>query len=73
MCNLGHGSRDKSVIYTFQSEKVNRVATENIYIPLEDLKHERLVLGDRRKKKAEVKWVEWPVIIMDKSLSFREH
>jgi len=50
---------------------VNRVAAES-HLPLEDSKHERLVLRDRRRKKeAEVKWIKWPRVIIDKSLSFR--
>ena len=49
---------------------VNRVAAES-HLPLEDSKHERLVLDRRRKQKAEVKWIKWPGVIMDESLSFR--
>jgi hypothetical protein len=52
---------------------VNRIAAEN-HLPLEDSKHERLVLRNkRRKKNKEVKWVKWLGIIMDESLTFREH
>jgi len=50
---------------------VNRVAAES-HLPLADSKHERLVVRDRRRKKeAEVKWIKWPRVIMDESLSFR--
>jgi len=50
---------------------VNRVAAES-HLPLADSKHERLVLRDcQRKKKAVVKWIKWPGVIMDESLSFR--
>jgi len=53
---------------------VNRIAAEN-YLPLEDSKHERLVLRNmRRKKNKDVKWVKWLGIIMDtKSLTFKGH
>jgi len=52
---------------------VNRIAAEND-LPLEDSKHERLVLRNkRRKKNTEVKWVKWLGIIMDASLTFKEH
>ena len=54
-------------------EVVNRVAKVN-HLPLEELKHETLVLRKkRRKKNKDVKWVKWIGIIMDKSLSFKEH
>jgi len=54
-------------------EIVDRIAVEN-HLPLEDSKHERLVLRDkRRKKNAEVKWVKWLGIIMDESLTLKEH
>jgi len=52
---------------------VNRIAAEN-HLPLEDSKHEKLVLRNkRRKKNKEVKWVKWLGIIMDESLTFKEH
>jgi len=52
---------------------INRVALEN-HLPLEESKHEKLVLRDRkRKKKAEVKWVKWLGIILDESLTFEKH
>jgi len=52
---------------------VNRIVAEN-HLPLEDLKHERLVLQKkRRKKNKDVKWVKWLGIIMDESLTFKEH
>ena len=49
---------------------MNRVAAES-HLLLEDSKHERLGLDRRRKKKAEVKWIKWPGVIMDESVSFR--
>jgi len=49
---------------------VNRVAAES-HLPLEDSKHERLVLRDCQRKEAEVKWIKWPRVIMDESLSFQ--
>jgi len=52
---------------------VNRIAAEN-HLPLEDSKHERLVLKKkRRKKNKDVKWVKWLGIIMNESLTFKEH
>jgi len=52
---------------------VNRIAAEN-YLPLEDSKHERLVLQKkRRRKNKDVKWVKWLRIIIDISLTFRKH
>jgi len=52
---------------------INRVAQEN-HLPLEESKHEKLVLRDRkRNKKAEVKWVKWLGIILDESLTFEKH
>ena len=52
---------------------VNRIVTEN-HLPLEHSKHERLVLQKkRRKKNKDVKWVKWLRIIMDESLTFKEH
>jgi len=52
---------------------VNKIAAEN-HLPLEDSKHERLVLQKkRRRKNKKVKWVKWLGIIMDESLTFKEH
>jgi len=52
---------------------VNRIAAEN-HLPLENSKHERLVLQKkRRKKNKDVKWIKWLGIIIDKSLTFKEH
>jgi len=52
---------------------VNRIAAEN-HLPLKDWKHERLILQKkRRKKKKDMKWVKWLGIIMDESLTFKEH
>jgi len=52
---------------------VNRIAAEN-HLPLEDSKHERLILKKkRRRKNKDVKWVKWLGIIMDESLTFKEH
>jgi len=52
---------------------VNRIAAEN-RLPLEDSKHERLILQKkRRRKNKDVKWVKWLGIIMDESLTFKEH
>jgi len=52
---------------------VHRIAAEN-HLPLEDSKHEKLVLRNkRRKKNKEVKWVKWLGIIMNESLTFKEH
>ena len=52
---------------------VNRIAAEN-HLPLEDSKHERLVLQKkRRRKNKDVKWVKWLGIIMDESLTLKEH
>jgi len=46
-----------------------RVICMESHLQLEDSKHERLVLRDRRRKnKAEVKWIK---CIMDESLLFR--
>jgi len=51
----------------------NRIVAEN-YLPIEDAKDERLVLKKKkRKKNKDVKWVKWLGIIMDESLTFREH
>jgi len=53
--------------------EVNRIAEEN-HLPLEDSKHERLVLQTKkRKRSADVKWVKWIRIIIDESLSFNKH
>jgi len=52
---------------------VNRIAAEN-HLPLEDSKHERLILQKkRRRKNKDVKWVKWLGIIIDESLTFKEH
>jgi len=52
---------------------VTRIAAEN-HLALEDLKHKRLVLKKkRRKKNKDVKWVKWLGIIMDKSLTFKDN
>jgi len=52
---------------------VNMIAAEN-HLRLEDSKHEQLVLQKkRRRKNKEVKWVKWLGIIMDESLTFKEH
>jgi len=52
---------------------INRIAAEN-HLPLEDSKHEKLVLrNNRRKKNKGVKWVKWLSIIMNESLTFTEH
>jgi len=52
---------------------VNRIAVEN-HFPLEDSKHEWLVLKKKsRKKNKDVKWVKWLGIILDESLTFNEH
>ena len=54
-------------------EVINRVAKEN-HLPLKESKHEMFVLRKkRRKKNKDVKWVKWIGIIMDESLSFKEH
>ena len=53
--------------------EVNKIAKEN-HLPLEDSKHEWLVLRmKRRRKHADVKWVKWIRIIMDERLSFDKH
>jgi len=60
-------------IWKKTEEIVNRIATEN-HLPLEVSKHERLVLQKiRRRKKKDVKCVKWLGIIVDESLTFREH
>jgi len=52
---------------------VNSIAAEN-HLPLENSKHEKLVLQNkRRKKNKDVKWVKLLGIIMDESLTFKEH
>jgi len=52
---------------------INRVAQEN-HLPLEEAKHEKLVLRDKkRRRKAEVKWVKWFVIILVEILTFEKH
>ena len=52
---------------------MNRIAEEN-HLPLEEPKHEQLVLRTKkRKKSADVKWVKWIRIIMDETLSFDKH
>jgi len=52
---------------------VNRIVAEN-HLPLEDSKHEQLILQKkRRKKNKDVKWVKCPGIIMDECLTFKEH
>jgi len=53
--------------------EVNRIAEEN-HLLLEDSKHEQLVLRTKkRKRSADVKWVKWIGIIMDKSLLFDKY
>jgi len=52
---------------------VNRIAAEH-NLPLEDSKHERLILKKkRRRKNKDVKWVKWLEIIVDKSLTFKKN
>jgi len=52
---------------------VIRIAAEN-YLPLEDSKHEPLVLQKKsRRKNKDMKWVKWLGIIIDESLIFKEH
>ena len=49
------------------------VAAEN-HLPLEDTRHEQLVLRKtKRRKSAEVKWIKWIGIIMDESLTFDKY
>ena len=49
------------------------MAKEN-HLPLEESKHETLVLRQkRRQKNKDVKWVKWIGIIMHESLSFEAH
>ena len=65
-CNMGAMLKEANA-------EVNRIAEEN-HLPLEDSKHERLVLWTKRRKKSvNVKWVKWIGIIMDESLSFDKH
>jgi len=65
-CNMGAMLEEPNV-------EVNRIAEEN-HLPLEDSKHERLVLRTkRRKKSADMQWVKWIGIIMHESLSFDKH
>jgi len=67
------GGIDMEGILDEADKIVNRIAAEN-HLPLEDSKHEKLVLRNkRRKKNKDVKWIKWLGIIMDKSLTFKEH
>ena len=55
------------------NQVVNQVAREN-HLLLEELKHETQVLQKKkRKKNTKVKWMKQIGIIIDKSLSFKEH
>jgi len=65
-CNMGEMLQEADV-------EVNRVAAEN-HLPLEDSKHESLVLRSKKRRKgADVKWVKWIGIIMGESLTFDKH
>lgn len=48
---------------------VNWVEKEK-HLPLEDSKHEKLVLGEKKRRiKKEVKWVKWLGLIPDENLT----
>lgn len=54
-------------------EEVNRIAREN-HLQLEDSKHEKLVLRNkRRREQKDAKWVKWIGIIMGENLTFKMH
>ena len=73
ICNWNHIHVNMELLLKRINEVVNRVAKEN-HLPLEESKHEMLVLRKkRRQKNKDVKWVKWIEIIMDESLSFKEH
>lgn len=64
---------DMNIILESADRAVRRIA-EECHLPLEDSKHERLVLREkRRNKRWEVKKVKWVGFVLDESLSFREH
>lgn len=67
-----HAGLDMDLILERADRAVHRVAA--YHLPLEDSKHERLVLRTKRRgKKAEVKFVKWVSFVLDESLSFKEH
>ena len=73
ICNWNRIHMDMKLLLKRIDEVVNQVAKEN-HLPLEESKHEVLVLRKkRRQKNKDMKWVKWIGIIMDKSLSFQEH
>lgn len=71
--NRTHAGLDMNLILERADKAVHKVA-EECYLPLEDSKHERLVLRqNRRKENSEVRTVKWVGLVMDESLSFKEH
>ena len=73
ICNYNRIHVNMKLLLKRIDEVVNWVVKEN-YLPLEDLKHEMLVLRKNRKKKnKDVQWVKWIRIIMDESHSFKEN
>jgi len=64
---------DMDLLLTAVDTIINRMADKH-NLPLEKSKHEQLILRKkRRRKNSEVKMVKWLEIIMNESLTFREH
>ena len=73
ICNWNRIHVDMELLLKRIDEVVNRIAKEN-HLHLKESKHETLVLSKkRRQKNKDVKWVKWIAIIIDESLSFKEH
>jgi len=69
----GNRNKDRRIVGEEADRIVHRIAAEN-NLPLEDSKHEKLVLRNKRRKtNKDVRWVKWLGIIMDESLTFKEH
>lgn len=73
ICNWNRIHVDMELLLKRIDAVVYRVAKEN-HLPLEESKHEKLVLRKkRRQKNKDVRLVKWIRIIMDASLSFKEY
>ena len=73
ICNWNRIHIDMELLLKRINKVVNWLAKEN-HLPLKKSKYEMRVLRKkRRKKNKDVKWVKWIGIIMDESLSFKEH
>ena len=73
ICNWNQIHVNMELLLKRIDKVVNRIDKEN-HLPLEESKHETLMVRKKkRQNNMDMKWVKWIVIIMDESLSFKEH